>query len=540
MAHRRSIIALGLLLQTFAGVAIAQQDTDLQRRFTGTVQPFLQTYCASCHGHDQPKGDLDLTSYSTLAAVTKDQKEWDLVRQRISNNGEMPPEKAKLKPSPEQRKEIADWIAALTKSESQRNAGDPGPVLARRLSNAEYDYTIHDLTGQDIRPTKEFPVDPANEAGFDNSGESLAMSPALVKKYIDAARLVSDYIVFTPQGFTFAPYPMMTFEDRDKYAVHRVVDFYLKQKLDYADFFEAAWKFQNRSALGKSDATIADFAKEGKRAGNPAQNILERFSTSWRCLIRALVHIAAIQARMENIARPGRRKGTRRSSRWLCEDSRFHQRAAAVCKARISPIFPRAHVAAGSQTVVLWKDTQFAINRMGYPGTAQQVDMSVYKTSDPAMLIPESDDAKAKYEESFKKFCAVFPDVFYVSERARAFLTNPRDIASDLQGHRLLTAGFHSQMGYFRDDQPLYELVLSDGEKQELDTLWKELSFRLHHQSAASGNSSNLSGSSAVSRRASWRRRNSTVSDPKTTMCSPKSASRSWARSILPRQPRPT
>ena len=68
-------------------------------------------------------------------------------------------------------------------------------MLARRLSNAEYDYTIRDLTGVDIRPTREFPVDPANEAGFDNSGESLAMSPALVKKYLDAARRVADHIV---------------------------------------------------------------------------------------------------------------------------------------------------------------------------------------------------------------------------------------------------------------------------------------------------------------------------------------------------------
>ena len=63
--------------------------------------------------------------------------------------------------------------------ESLRHAGEPGIVLARRLSNAEYDYTIRDLTHADIHPTREFPVDPANEAGFDNSGESLAMSPAI-------------------------------------------------------------------------------------------------------------------------------------------------------------------------------------------------------------------------------------------------------------------------------------------------------------------------------------------------------------------------
>ena len=30
----------------------------------------------------------------------------------------------------------------------RKNAGDPGLVLVRRLSNAEYNYTIRDLTGQ--------------------------------------------------------------------------------------------------------------------------------------------------------------------------------------------------------------------------------------------------------------------------------------------------------------------------------------------------------------------------------------------------------
>ena len=57
------------------------------------------------------------------------------------------------------------------------------------------------------------------------------------------------------------------------------------------------------------------------------------------------------------------------------------------------------------------------------------------------------------------------------------FLTNPREIASDAEGHRLLSAGFHSQMGYFRDDRPLYELVLDAAQQRQLDDLWKELDF---------------------------------------------------------------
>ncbi|HUY36831.1 MAG TPA: DUF1587 domain-containing protein, partial [Pirellulales bacterium] len=75
-----------------------------------------------------------------------------------------------------------EWIEAVREDEARRNAGDPGSVPARRLSNSEFDCTVRDLTGVDIRPTREFPVDPANEAGFDNSAESLAMSPALLKK----------------------------------------------------------------------------------------------------------------------------------------------------------------------------------------------------------------------------------------------------------------------------------------------------------------------------------------------------------------------
>src|SRR5207244_7272568 len=104
-------------------------------------------------------------------------------------------------PKPHERRAVLECLHELREQEAQRHAGDPGVVLARRLSNAEFDYTIRDLTGVDIRPTREFPVDPANEAGFDNSGESLTMSPALVKKYLEAARRVADHLVLKPGGF---------------------------------------------------------------------------------------------------------------------------------------------------------------------------------------------------------------------------------------------------------------------------------------------------------------------------------------------------
>src|SRR5439155_22621155 len=42
---------------------------------------------------------------------------------------------------------------------------------------------------------------------------------------------------------------------------------------------------------------------------------------------------------------------------------------------------------------------------------------------------------------------------------------------------RLLSAGFHSMTGYFRDDGPLYELILDRDGQRELDRLWREFDF---------------------------------------------------------------
>src|SRR5262249_55510990 len=143
-------------------------------------------------------------------------------------------------------------------------AGDPGPVLARRLSNSEYNYTIRDLTGVDIRPAREFPVDPANTAGFDNSGESLSMSPALLNKYLQAAHEVASHMVLTQDGFSVSPHAMLAATDREKFAIRRMVDFYQRQPTDFADYFRAAWLFRHRAVFGKARASLADIAAETK------------------------------------------------------------------------------------------------------------------------------------------------------------------------------------------------------------------------------------------------------------------------------------
>jgi len=256
-------LLVGLLVIPMGEAASpAYADAGLAHQFTHTVRPFVTTYCASCHSGAAPAGQLNLSSYSTVAGVVQDFSRWTRVMERLSA-GEMPPQGAP-QPSAEARKQIADWIVAVRKNEARKHDGDPGVVLARRLSNSEYNYSIRDLIGQDIRPAKEFPVDPANQAGFDNSGESLDMSPALMNKYLQAAREVADHMFLKPDGFEFAPFPMLAETDRDKLYVQRIVAFYDRQDTDFAHYFQAAWRFKYRSVFGAPNATLADIAAERK------------------------------------------------------------------------------------------------------------------------------------------------------------------------------------------------------------------------------------------------------------------------------------
>ena len=239
-----SALWVGMLMHTGLSVHAAPVDpasvSALNDGFRTTIAPFLQSFCLDCHGESDPEAKLDLSVYRAANAVAKHHQTWATVLERLESE-EMPPKDSTPQPTRKQRQKVIEWIHLAREFEATRNAGDPGPVLARRLSNAEYNYSIRDLTGVDIRPTKTFPVDPANEAGFDNSGESLTMSPALLKKYLDAARQVSEHLVLTPDGIDFAPHPVMTDTDRDKYCVKRIVQFYQRQPTDLADYFLAAW-----------------------------------------------------------------------------------------------------------------------------------------------------------------------------------------------------------------------------------------------------------------------------------------------------------
>ena len=115
--------------------------------------------------------------------------------------------------------------ASSSTAEARSRAGDPGPVVLRRLSNAEYTYTLRDLTGvPSLDPAREFPVDGAAGEGFTNAGNALVMSPTLVTKYLDAAKEVAGHAVLLPDGFRFSPHTTRADWTNDTLA--RIREFY--------------------------------------------------------------------------------------------------------------------------------------------------------------------------------------------------------------------------------------------------------------------------------------------------------------------------
>jgi hypothetical protein len=226
--------------------------------FPRHVAPFLKTYCVDCHNPQRSEGALDLTRLGSAASISSQFRQWEHVLTFV-RKGEMPPEKAK-QPAPEERRAALGAIERLMAAEAKKWSGDPGVVLPRRLTAAEYDYTVRDLTGVDIRPAASFPVDPASGEGFNNTGEALVMSPNLFKKYYAAAQHTAEHVVLTPTGMRFAPYPVVTFADRMKYHEQAILRFYEEHDVDYAAYLRAAWNFRHRPAA-QHRTTIEQWAQ---------------------------------------------------------------------------------------------------------------------------------------------------------------------------------------------------------------------------------------------------------------------------------------
>jgi len=216
------MVPLAAVLGLFAPAAAADG-------FKDNVRPFVARYCIECHSTADKAGEVDLERFASAADVSADPIPWQLVADQL-RSGAMPPP-GSAQPDDEERSAVRGALRSELLAIAARTAGDPGPVVLRRLSNAEYTASLRDLTGvATLDPGREFPVDGAAGEGFTNVGQALVMSPEMVDKYLDAAKDVAAHAVLTPDGIRFSP--STTKRDWTEEALAGIRDIYARNTVD--------------------------------------------------------------------------------------------------------------------------------------------------------------------------------------------------------------------------------------------------------------------------------------------------------------------
>ncbi len=234
-------IASGILSMIVTTVFFCGSDSCIAQSVVNQSQPvdaaildvhtwgLLKTHCGSCHGGEANEGEINFDLYDSVQKARDNIEVWLKVRQ-VLNSRQMPPPEA---PQPDDADllRLISWTNAFLKAEAKLKAGDPGEVSLRRLSNAEYDYAIRDLTGLTVlNSTRDLPVDGAAGEGFTNVGSGQAMSPSLLRKYLDSAKRVAEHLVLLPTGIEFSP--STTQRDRTNEKLADIQAFYRRYTAD--------------------------------------------------------------------------------------------------------------------------------------------------------------------------------------------------------------------------------------------------------------------------------------------------------------------
>jgi len=166
------------------------------RGFDTVVKPFLGEFCYGCHGNKgEPENGLNLESFQTAASLIDARNHWEDVIGKL-RGGEMPPIEEE-QPEEKRRQAVAGWLEREFTRIDRVTPPNAGRVTARRLNRTEYNNSIKELLGVDLRPADDFPQDDAGY-GFDNIADVLSLSPVLMEKYVTAADRVTRAALFGP------------------------------------------------------------------------------------------------------------------------------------------------------------------------------------------------------------------------------------------------------------------------------------------------------------------------------------------------------
>jgi mono/diheme cytochrome c family protein len=143
-------------------------------------------YCASCHSARVRTAGLVLDSLDT-EQIASNAEIWEKVTRKL-RVGAMPPVGVP-RPDAAITNGLASWLEeALDRAAAEKLR--PGRPALHRLNRAEYANAIRDLLDLEVDASTLLPLDDSS-GGFDNNADALGVSPALLERYLAAARKIS-------------------------------------------------------------------------------------------------------------------------------------------------------------------------------------------------------------------------------------------------------------------------------------------------------------------------------------------------------------
>ena len=154
---------------------------------TELLESTVRRYCVTCHNDRLRTAEFSLDGVD-LSDLGGHAEQWEKVINKLRTRT-MPPVG---RPRPEI--ETYDALASWLESELDQYAADrpnPGRTEAfHRLNRAEYANAIRDLLVIDVDVNELLPADDIDQYGFDNMADVLTVSPALMDRYLSAARKI--------------------------------------------------------------------------------------------------------------------------------------------------------------------------------------------------------------------------------------------------------------------------------------------------------------------------------------------------------------
>jgi len=158
----------------------------------------FKTYCLQCHNAQKKKGKVNFEAALGELPLVRNGKLWLRALDQIKS-GDMPPDEAKTKLDDTARKKLMDLIDKAINHFDYDKIKDPGHEPIRRLTHKQYNHTVSDLFGIELRPADGFPPEQSGSSGFDNSANTLFFPSTLLERYINAAdHIVESALVANP------------------------------------------------------------------------------------------------------------------------------------------------------------------------------------------------------------------------------------------------------------------------------------------------------------------------------------------------------